>query len=132
MLSPLFKANFNSLSVASLSKREHVRIECTFRTFFKHSYNNHLKTKLHLEGRRKERKDKKILDKCPHCLYTTKAYTSMQTHIIRNHMSQEEQKEKFTYYCEHCKIGTLSKAQHSRHLQSKRHKEKLIYLCVNK
>ena len=114
-----------------LENKEYICEKCRFRTYFKHSYNTHLKTKLHLEGRRKERKDKKILDKCPHCLYTTKAYTSMQTHIIRNHMSVDEQKEKFTYYCGYCKIGTLSRAQHNRHLQSKRHKEKLIYLGIN-
>lgn len=114
-----------------LENEEYICNKCNFRTYFKQSYKNHLQTQLHLTGKRKERKDKKILDKCPHCLYKTKAYTAMETHIIRNHMSPEEQKEKFTYYCDYCKVGTLSKAQYDRHLKSKRHNEKLVYLGIN-
>jgi hypothetical protein len=112
----------------SIENKEYICEKCNFRTYYNNSYKKHLQSQLHLTGRRKERGDKVIPDRCPHCLYTTKVNTAMQTHIIRNHMTQEEQKEKLKFYCDHCKLGTLSKAQFDRHLQSTRHKNKLIYL----
>lgn len=116
----------------SIENKEYTCEKCNFKTQFKNSYKTHLKSELHITGKRKPRKDKQIQDKCPHCLYTTKIKTSMDTHIIKHHMTQEEQKEKLTFYCDYCKIGTLSNAQHERHLNSTKHKNKLIYLGLAK
>lgn len=114
----------------SIKNQEYVCEKCHFITEYKNSYELHLQSQLHLTGRRKVRKDKKIPDKCPHCLYTTKVKTSMDTHIIRHHMSPEEQKEKMNFYCEHCNVGTSSEAQFIRHNNAKRHKNKLLYLGI--
>ena len=114
----------------SIKKKEYICEKCNFRTYYNSSYKKHLTSQLHLTGKRKPRKDKIIPDKCPHCLYTTVVNTSMRSHIIKNHMTQEEQKKELKYYCDYCKIGYLSKVQHERHLQSKRHKNKLIYLNI--
>ena len=105
--------------------------KCNFKSDYKNSYEKHLKSELHLTGKRKIRNDKKIPDKCPHCLYTTKVNTDMQTHIISKHMTQEEQKEKFTYYCDYCKWGVLYKSQYDNHLESIKHKNQLKYLDIN-
>ena len=90
----------------------------------------HCETELHKTGKRKPRSDKKIPDRCPHCFYTTKINTDMQTHIIAKHMTPEEQKKKFTYYCDHCKFGVLYKSQYDNHLNSIKHKKQLIYLGI--
>ena len=55
----------------------------------------------------------------------------MQTHIISKHMTQEEQKEKYKFYCDHCKWGSLHKSQYDKHMISNRHKKQLKYLGIN-
>ena len=116
----------------SIEKKEYICEKCNFKSVHCCSYKKHLTTQLHLTGKRKQRDDKIIPDKCPHCLYTTAVNTSMQSHIIKNHMTPEEQKQKLKYYCDHCKIGYLSKVQYDRHTESKRHANKLIYEGINK
>jgi len=113
-----------------MDKKEYVCKKCNYKTEFKHCYEKHLTTQLHKTGKRKTRSDKKVPDKCPHCLYTSKVNTDMQTHIITKHMSQDEQKEKFPFYCDHCKQGVLYKSQYDRHLDSTKHKKQLIYLGI--
>ena len=100
-----------------------IKKKCKYKTEIKNSYDKHLTTQLHITGKRKTRSDKKIPDKCPHCLYTTKVNTDMQTHIISKHMTPEEQKKKFTFYCDYCKSGVLYKSQYKRHLESIKHKK---------
>lgn len=110
--------------------KEYICEKCNYKTQLKNCYEKHLTTELHKTGKRKPRSDKIIPDRCPHCLYTTKINTDMQTHIIAKHMTPEEQKKKFTYYCDHCKFGVLYKSQYDNHLKSTRHKKQLIYLGI--
>jgi hypothetical protein len=114
-----------------MEKKEYICEKCNYKTEFKHSYEKHLTTELHKTGKRKERSDKKILDKCPHCDYTSKVNTDIQTHIISKHMSEKEQKEKFKFYCDYCKIGFLYESQHNIHLTLVKHK-KNVYSKNNK
>lgn len=111
-----------------MDSKEYICEKCNYKTVYKQSYKAHLKTELHLTGHRKTRTDKKTPDKCPHCLYTTGVSTTMQQHIIKNHMTPDEQKEKLKYYCDVCKIGFMAQSQYNVHTKSKRHQNKILYM----
>lgn len=114
-----------------MNSKEYICEKCNYKTPYKYSYKKHLETELHLTGHRKTRTDKKTPDKCPHCLYTTCVSTTMQQHIIKNHLTPEEQKEKLKHYCDYCKIGFMAQSQYDVHLKSKRHLNKIIYMGGN-
>ena len=107
-----------------MDKNEYICEKCDFKTSIKNRYDKHLKTELHKTGKRKTRKDKKLPDKCPHCEYKSKTYASMNAHIISNHMTQDEQKKNFKFYCNDCKSGYLYKSLYNIHLLSTKHKNK--------
>jgi hypothetical protein len=96
--------------------------KCDFHTNAKSSYDKHLMSGKHITGERAIRCDKRILDKCPSCDYTTKNITNMERHVLNNHSSKEERKQKFKYYCEMCDHGTFGKSLHQKHLDSEKHK----------
>jgi hypothetical protein len=100
---------------------EYVCEKCNFGSNVKIAYEVHLKTVKHITGKRKTRNDKKILDKCPDCEYTTKCYRSMMSHILNKHASTKERKEKFTYYCEYCNFGTFRLEHYEKHTISSSH-----------
>lgn len=104
--------------------KEYVCEKCNYKTEIKSCYEKHLNTELHKTGKRKIRTDKKVIEQCPHCDYTSKVNTDMQTHLIR-HLSEEEQKKKFNYYCDHCKIGYLYESQYNLHIVSTKHKNNI-------
>ena len=105
--------------------KEYICEKCNYRTEIKSCYEKHLNTELHKTGKRKTRSDKKVEDKCPHCDYMTKVNTDMKAHIISKHMTEEEQKKNFKYYCDDCKIGYLYESQYNNHLISAKHKRQL-------
>ena len=111
-----------------MSSKEYICDNCNYKTPYRQSYEKHLKTELHLTGHRKTRIDKKIPDKCPYCLYTSNISSTMQSHIIKNHLNPEEQKKKLKYYCDCCKIGYSAKSQFEVHVNSKRHKNRIMYM----
>lgn len=69
--------------------------KCEFYTNSRSVWTRYLASGLHLEGHRTTRCDKKLLDKCPNCNYTTKSNISMETHILNNHSSNIIREEKF-------------------------------------
>lgn len=104
--------------------------KCNFSTEFKQSYEKHLETTLHKTGKRKIRSDKKILDKCPYCLYTTKDITCMKLHTVQ-HLPWKERKKEYKYICEYCEWGGFSISQHEKHITAPRHLNKLKYLGIS-
>ena len=96
--------------------------KCEFYTNAKSTYDKHLLSGKHTTGKRATRCDKKILDKCPNCDYTTKNIKNMELHILNNHATKEERKEKLKYYCDLCDFGTFGKCLYDIHLNSEKHK----------
>jgi hypothetical protein len=87
----------------------------------------HCETEIHKTGIRKTRKDKKEDLKCNICnLYTTKQKPTMKIHILNNHSSIEEKKLGFKYYCEICDIGYVVEHKFNTHLNTLKHKIKVI------
>ena len=91
----------------------------------------HEATELHKQGKRKIRCDKVILDKCPHCEYTTKNVLMQKQHILIAHSTKEEREEGFKYYCKYCDFGTFAILLYNRHNECKKHKqkEKILNSC---
>ncbi len=94
---------------------------CQFYTNAKSLWDKHIITEKHITGKRKIRCDKKVLDKCPDCDYTTKNNINMQQHILNIHSTREERKEKFKYYCEYCDFGNFIKSIYDNHLETAKH-----------
>jgi hypothetical protein len=100
--------------------------KCNFKSKYKHSYEKHLKTQLHITGNRKTRSDKKM-KLCPHCkLYETIQKTNLTNHILNNHKSKEDRKQSYPYYCELCDYGSFSEKMYDNHLHTKKHSKKLV------
>jgi hypothetical protein len=96
--------------------------KCKYGTNALSSWTRHINSGLHLEGHRLTRCDKKLLDKCPSCNYTTKSNIAMESHILNNHSSKDERKKKFKCYCEYCDFGTFSEEHYkTKHLNTKKH-----------
>ena len=99
---------------------------CDFSTKYSYNLTRHLQTGIHKTGRRSDYKDP---FKCPDCYYETKNLSNYKYHRLNNHSSDEEKKEKFTFFCEYCKVGTNTKSQYDKHLESNKHKK--IYKYYN-
>lgn len=95
--------------------------KCQFFTNYKSKWDKHERTTLHQTGKKKVRSDKKRIDKCTKCDYTSSEITNMTQHILNEHGSLEEKKEGFTYYCEYCDYGTFAKTLEDKHKQTKKH-----------
>jgi hypothetical protein len=106
--------------------------KCELYTNAKSTYDKHLLSGKHNTGKRSIRCDKKIIEKCPNCEYKTKGTTNMELHILNNHSTKEERKEKFKYYCELCDIGTIAKSIYEKHIISEKHKIIEKYAKVDK
>ena len=50
----------------------------------------------------------------------------MKQHILNNHSSKIERKKEFTFYCEECDFGTFRKNIYENHLNSEKHKRKIL------
>ena len=51
----------------------------------------------------------------------------MELHLLNNHSTKEERKEKLKYYCELCDFGTFAKSLYDKHTNSEKHKLVEIY-----
>jgi hypothetical protein len=100
---------------------EHVCEKCNYGTNVKIAYDVHMNTEKHKTGKNKTRTDKKVLDKCPNCDYTTKSNMAMVQHILNNHSTKKERSEKYKYYCNSCNFGTFSEKLYDTHILSKKH-----------
>jgi hypothetical protein len=95
--------------------------KCQFKTNISQAYEKHLETVKHKTGKNKTRCDKKLIDVCPDCGYTTKSNMSMTQHILNKHSTIKERKEKFKYYCELCDFGEFRQGTFNNHLSQSRH-----------
>ena len=100
--------------------------KCNYYTNAKSGWTKHINSGMHLEGHRATRCDKKLIDKCPKCDYTTKNTIAMDTHILNNHSTNIERKERFKKYCVCCDFGTFSEEHYKKHLETKKHKCRLL------
>jgi hypothetical protein len=94
--------------------------KCLYGTNFKYSYEQHLKTTLHITGKRKERVDKITL-KCEFCTFESHNKNNYMTHRLNNHLGIEERQKEFGYYCNVCDFGSFDKKVMDRHNHTKRH-----------
>ncbi len=94
--------------------------KCNYNTNYKSSYDKHLRSVLHQTGERKERSDKKN-KKCEICGYICSTDKNLKSHKLVNHLTKEDRKEKFKYYCEICDYGNDCKVLYDKHLISKKH-----------
>jgi hypothetical protein len=99
---------------------------CDYGTNLYSAYYKHLRTELHLTGKRKIRSDKKCLDEyvCNKCNHKSTSEHNDKIHYLNNHASIEEKRKEFKYFCETCNSGTFSLTEYKKHLERKTHKMK--------
>lgn len=95
--------------------------KCAFFTNAKSTFNIHLSTEKHKNGKKAIRCDKKYPEKCPKCNYKPKGYTNFVKHTLIYHSSKEERKERFTFFCENCDFGTFSEKLFNNHKNTDKH-----------
>lgn len=100
---------------------------CRYGTDSKSCYERHLKTTLHITGKRKERSDK-IAYQCesPGCDYMSHNNLNYFVHILNCHSTKEERAQGYKYYCEKCDFGVFVKTAYDHHLETNKHKLKTI------
>jgi hypothetical protein len=76
---------------------------------------------MHNEGHRTVRCDKKLLDECPNCGYTTNNNTQMKHHILSKHATIEEKEKTFKFYCKECDFGAFTENHFTKHKETKKH-----------
>lgn len=97
--------------------------KCKYGTNMKDSYDKHNKSTLHLTGKRKVRKDRKVDKyKCDKCTFETTREINYKSHCLNNHSTPTEKKAKYPYYCEKCDFGVFIENAYKRHLDTKKHK----------
>lgn len=106
--------------------------QCNFSTDLRQSYDRHLESKMHLNAgiriKCEQCKPKKVYDYiCPHCDYITNASTTLRYHILKKHMTIEEQSKNFPHWCDCCQIGYICKKQFQAHISSQRHQNNMMY-----
>lgn len=98
-------------------------LACDFHTNYNSLWERHIATQLHQTGKRKTRVDKKRLDKCPYCDYTSKINTILKQHILIKHSTKKQKQKEFPYYCKKCNYGSFAKPSYERHLLTNKHKQ---------
>jgi hypothetical protein len=99
--------------------------KCNYKTTIIGCYKQHLKTTLHITGKRKERKDKNIFE-CKHCNdYKNNNHINFMNHVLTNHATKEERKKGYRYYCDVCDVGSFVEAVIKKHNNSKKHDLKI-------
>ncbi len=100
--------------------------KCNFKCKYESIWIKHYNTTLHKTGKRKVRKDKKLIEQCNKCDYKTTSNTNMKMHFLNYHASIKEREEQFKYYCHSCNFGTFSQKIYSTHLKTKKHQRKKL------
>jgi hypothetical protein len=86
---------------------------CNFQTKYKSTFNYHMSSKLHNEGR--------VHYSCQECDYESKNKSHMSTHCVLKHASPSDRKEKCKFYCELCDSGMFSQVYYDKHQRSHKH-----------
>ena len=96
--------------------------KCSYTTAVKQKYETHLMSQKHITGRITRNKPSKDPSSCTICNnYKTKNTFNMQTHILNNHSTASDRKEKYKYYCDVCDFGVFSEDVINKHIQTKKH-----------
>jgi hypothetical protein len=99
--------------------------KCNYKCNTLYSYKQHLGTTIHQTGKRKERSDKTNY-KCEKCNYENNNKINYLNHILNNHSTSEERKTKFKFYCEYCDFGVFVNSIMEKHLNTTKHKLRII------
>lgn len=100
--------------------------KCRFKCKTKAHWEAHIKTSLHITGERKKRSDTKEPFKCDKCEYKTKNKTILKQHILNEHECIEVREKEFKHYCKECDLGTFSLEIYKNHMDSDKHKKKIL------
>jgi len=104
---------------------------CDYKCYYNCHLEQHMNSNKHKNGGiRKQRPDKQLDTKCPHCPFEIKNSSNMLTHILTKHSTPEERKEKFKHYCEKCDFGTFTEILFNRHEETQKHNSKIGVLNV--
>ncbi len=95
--------------------------KCNYKTNKKFCYETHLKTELHLNGKRKIRSDKKDFT-CEFCDYKSTNGVQLQSHILNIHKEKSDREKGFKFYCSKCDFGTFNEEIYNNHNESTKHK----------
>lgn len=107
--------------------------KCNFICDSKARWEAHIKTELHVTGKRKKRSDyNEELHKCKNCNYETKNTTTMKTHILNKHSTLEDRKNKFSYFCVFCNFGSFYSDIYNVHVNTEKHKYQVLLNEQNK
>jgi len=95
---------------------------CNYTCLYQSHWKQHIESEKHKnQGKRKPRSDKILEPTCKSCNYTTNNLTCMKVHCLTQHLSKEDRKKEFKYYCETCDFGTYAEILYSRHCETKKH-----------
>ena len=97
--------------------------KCNYKTNIKGSYDAHLLTELHINGKRKQRSDKLYPKKCEKCNVMIKNKITEELHYLNDHASLEEREKNFLFYCKCCDYGSLYEDQFNKHKETNKHKK---------
>lgn len=101
--------------------------ECNFTAITPSNFLKHLTSDKH------KRHGEKKINKCDKCEYVSNSIYNYNVHIVTQHGSTEEKKEKCPFYCDICDVGFFSKIFYDKHINSKNHENlKLIKEIQNK
>lgn len=96
---------------------------CNYKCKYKSQYIQHLKTNKHKNnGIITKNLPNKFDGKCKLCKYESTSSSNMKVHILANHTTNEEKKEKAKYYCDVCNYGTYIKVHYENHCNTLKHK----------
>ena len=102
--------------------------KCNYYTNLLSSYNTHLKTELHENGKRKTRSDKIIMEPftCEKCNYQNMNKLNFRMHMLNNHLSIAEKEKEFLFYCKICNFGCFAEICYKKHVETNKHKIKSL------
>ena len=102
--------------------------KCNLYFNYKSFLEKHLLSNKHINGERKERKDKGIIKeiekkkhKCKDCEYESININHLKSHILNNHSTIEEREKGFKFYCKKCNFGSFTKSCYNKHLDTLNH-----------
>jgi hypothetical protein len=108
------------------TKKSFICEKCNFKCNYKSKYELHLKSSIHLTGKRKDRCDKREPYICKICGYESMNEFNYNCHYFNNHSTNEEKEKGFSYYCKSCNFGTYVKKCYELHMNTQKHKTKSL------
>ena len=97
-------------------------VDCDYKCIYPAHWKQHIESDKHNNGgKRKPRCDKILTPQCELCSFTTNNLTNMKAHKLTKHLTKEDRKSTFTFYCDKCDFGTFGDILYTRHLETKKH-----------